>query len=178
MPKAETNTGPCPRELRVIKRAVSALSRLRAPQPSHPSHSEGCWRLKGVPRLMQTTPTPATGWDLLNRPRASAGSLEEIPQCPLVVCSNCCNSSWNDDPPPPNIYTNCSLLQPRAITAFAVIFLMRVCDVCCPSEHPFMYESTASLSPPWYKPAQGSQRFRGSVHSPSRFACLQLSLHK
>lgn len=59
----------------------------------------------------------------------------------------------------PNIYTKRSLLQPQAITAFSVILLMRVFDVCSSSEHPLIYLSTASLSPPWYKLSQGSQHF-------------------
>lgn len=155
-PKAERKHGPCPGELCIIERAVSALPELRALQTSHSSHSENCLRLKGVPGIMQTTPTTATDWDLFNLPRATTGGLEEMPQCPLRVCSNCCNSSWNYDFFFPNIYTKCSLLQPQAITAFCVILLMRVFDVCCPSEHPFAYPSAASLSPPRNRPAQGS----------------------
>lgn len=95
--KGREKHGPCPGEPCIIERAVSALSRLWALRTSHPSHWEDCLRLKGVLGIMQTTPTTVMDWDLFILPRAMAGSLEEIPQCPLIVCSNCCNSSWNDE---------------------------------------------------------------------------------
>lgn len=95
--KVREKHGPCPGEPCIIERAVSALSKLRVLRTSHPSHSEDCLRLKGVLGIMQTTPTTVMDWDLFNLPRAMAGSLEKIPQCPLIVCSNCCNSSWNDE---------------------------------------------------------------------------------
>lgn len=93
--KGRKNHGPCPGVPCIIERAVSALSQLPALRTSHSFHSENCLRLKGVPGIMQTTPTIAIDWDLFNLPRATAGSLKVIPQCPLIVCSNCCNSSWN-----------------------------------------------------------------------------------
>lgn len=95
--KGREKHGPCPGGSRLIERAVNALSKLWGLQTNHASHSEDCLRLKGVLGIMQTTPTTVMDWDLFNLPRAMAGSLEEIPQRPLIVCSNCCNSSWNDE---------------------------------------------------------------------------------
>lgn len=174
--KGRGKHGPCPGEPCIIERAVSALSKLRALRTNHSSHSENCLRLKGVPGIMQTTPTTAMDGDLFNLPRATAGSLEEIPQCPLIVCSNCCNSSWNYEFFP-NIYTKCSLLQPQAI------LLMRVFDACSPSEHPLMYLSQPVSSAVQTSPGLPAfpcrpQHFRGSARSSSQLACLHLSLYK